>query len=416
MTKVAYTNARLMDPATGLDAKGSLITQDGKIYSLGPNVAIDGDAKVIDCQGRIVCPGFIDMRAHRVDADSAAAGGFTTVVLQPDQTTPLDNDASIERIRKRCIEANSVKVYPMGAATKGFNGQEITEIGQMLESGAVAFTDCNKPVENAQILSRLLEYAGYFDALIIQFPEEQSLKGDGIAHDGIIATRLGLAGIPVVAEVIQIERDARIAEALDARIHISLISSREGLDAIRAAKARGIKISCSVAPHYLHLNEHALVGYPTFVKVSPPLRSEEDRIALVEGLADGSIDTIVTDHNPKHEDQKRLPFNQAAEGVVGHETALALALATVHSGKVDMMTIIKALTLKPATLLKLPVGSLATGSSADITIFDPDAPWRIDKNALKSKARNTPFDTLPVQGKVWKTIVNGHVIYDQDDA
>ncbi len=407
----AYTNARLIDPATGLDTKGSLIVKDGKIAEFGPTVTVKGDATVTDCKGRVLCPGFIDMRAHSVDADAALAGGITTVILQPDQTTLIDSDPVVERIRRRAEDTHTVNVYPMGAATRGMEGMELAEIGQMKASGAVAFTDCRKPVSSSQVMRRLMEYASYFGAVIVQFPQDEGLANGGIAHEGEIATRLGFAGIPAMAEVIQIERDARLSEMTGTPIHFALISSREGVEAIRAAKARGVKVTCSTAPHYLHLNDNAMEGYRTFAKVSPPLRSEEDRLALIEGIADGTIDTVVSDHDPKSEDVKRLPFGQAAAGIVGFETLLALSLGPVHAGKIDLITMLKALTATPAELLGVPGGKLEAGAPADLVIFDPDKPWRIDREAFRASAKNTPFDTLPVQGQVWQTIVGGKTLF-----
>lgn len=407
----AYTNARLIDPASGLDEKGTLIVNSGEITEFGAGVKAPEGAAVVDCKGRVLCPGFIDMRAHQVDAEAALAGGITTVILQPDQTTLIDTDPVVERIRNRSENAHTVRVYPMGAATRGMEGGELAEIGQMQASGAVAFTDCRKPVADSQVMRRLLEYAGYFGALIVQFPQDRGLANGGIAHEGEVATRLGFSGIPAMAEVIQIERDARLSEMTGTPVHFALVSSREGVEAIRITKKRGVKVTCSTAPHYLHLNDNAMEGYRTFAKVSPPLRSEEDRLALIEGLADGTIDTLVSDHDPKSEDVKRLPFGQAAAGIVGFETLLALALAPVHAGKLDLITLLKALTATPAKLLGLPSGKLAAGAPADLVIFDPDKPWRIDRDAFRASAKNTPFDTLPVQGQVWKTIVGGEALY-----
>tara|TARA_R110002096_G_scaffold46517_5_gene124120 strand:+ start:45 stop:956 length:912 start_codon:yes stop_codon:yes gene_type:complete len=302
----------------------------------------------------------------------------------------------------------------MGAATHGLKGEQLAELGQMQQSGAVAFTDCRKPVSDSQIMRRLLEYAGYFNALIVQFPEDKSLAGNGIAHEGEVASRLGLAAIPAAAEVIQIERDVRLAQLTGARIHFSLLSSRDGVEAIRAAKKRGTRVTCSTAPHYLHLNENAVEGYRTFARVSPPLRSEEDRLALIEALADGTIDTLVSDHDPRSADVKRLPFGQAAPGVVGLETLLALSLSTVHSGKVDLMTLLRSLTEAPAAMLGLDTGRLEVGRYADLAIFDPEKPWVIDAEKLLSSAKNTPFDTLPVQGQVWRTIVGGKTLFTRE--
>lgn len=407
-----YKNARLIDPNSGMDQMGDLLVKDGKIAALGANIDAPADAATIDCKGRILCPGLIDMRAHAVDPVAAPAGGITTVILQPDQNTMIDTDAVVERIRRRAADGGSSRVYPMGAATKGMEGAQIAEIGQMQQSGAVAFTDCRKAVANAQVMRRLLEYASYFDALTVQYPEEPNLAANGVAHEGETATRLGLAGIPAAAEAIQIERDARLAQMTGSRIHFSLISSREAVNAIRAAKERGAKVTCSTAAHYLMLNDNALEGYRTFAKVMPPFREESDRLALIEGLADGTIDTLVSDHDPRSEDVKRLPFGQAAHGIVGFETLLALALSQVQAGKVDMITMLKALTSTPAMLLGLETGTLEEGTPADLLVFDPDKPWRINADELHSSAKNTPFDSLPVQGQVWRTIVAGETVFE----
>lgn len=411
MSIVAYTNARIIDPANDMDITGSLIIENGCIALVGAGITIPKNAETIDCGGRILCPGFIDMRAHSVDTDAALSGGITTLILQPDQTTTIDHDSAVERIISRAKDAKSLKVYPMGAATKGMEGAEIAEIGQMINSGAVAFTDCRKSVNNAQVMRRLMEYSKYFDGLIVQFAEEPTLADDGVAHEGDIATQLGLSGIPAIAEAAQIDRDASLAEMTGAKLHIALISSRAGLKAVRNAKDRGINITCSVAPHYLQLNHNAMEGYRTFAKVSPPLREEEDRLALIEALADGTIDTIVSDHDPQSEDVKRLPFAQAAAGVVGFETMLAMSLSCVHSGSLSIQKLIAALSTNPARILGLNSGTLSVGSTADITIFDPDKPWQIDADKLKSKAKNTAFDTLPTQGLVWRTIVDGSCVY-----
>ena len=411
---IAFTNARLIDPATNMDTLGTLVTKGEHIASVGADVQIPQGATVVDCGGKILCPGFIDMRVHAVDVSAALAGGVTTVILQPEQTSIIDTDPIVERIRSRSVGSHSVSVYPMGAATQGLKGEQLAEIGQMKRSGAVAFTDCRRPVSDSQVMLRLLEYAGYFDALIVQFPEDKSLASGGIAHEGEIATRLGLAGIPAAAEALQIDRDIRLAGINGSRIHFSIISSRDGVEAIRIAKKRGAKVTCSTAPHYLMLNENAVEGYRTFAKVSPPLRSEEDRLALIAGLADGTIDTLVSDHDPKSEDVKRLPFAQAHPGIVGLETLLSMSLSTVHSGKVPLMNVIRALTSAPADLLDLDTGKLEVGSYADLTIFDPDKPWVVDAEKLTSSAKNTPFDTLPTQGQVWQTIVGGETLFKRE--
>ncbi len=411
--KTAYINARIIDPATNHDATGTLVVSGNLIEGYGSDIGTSDVSETVNCNGKILCPGFIDMRAHAVDAASALAGGITTIILQPDQTTTIDTDAVVERIRHRSVDSQIVSVYPMGTATQGMRGKQIAEIGQMQQSGAVGFTDCNHAVADAQVMRRLLEYANHFDALIVQYAENAELGADAVAHEGEIATRLGLASVPAAAEAMQIDRDARLAELTGARLHFALVSSKDGVDAVRAAKARGVRVSCSTAPHYLHLNDNAVEGYRTFAKVRPPLRSEEDRLALIDAVADGTIDTLVSDHSPKSADVKRLPFAQAASGIVGFETLLALSLAPVHAGKISLMTMLKALTINPAQLLGLPTGTLAAGSFADFVVFDPNKPWRIDADALISSAKNTPFDTLPVQGQILRTVADGVSVYER---
>lgn len=411
MTSTVYTNAHIIDPANTIDTLGSLVTEDGIITAVGADVTSPKSAEIVECDGRILCPGFIDMRAHAVETEAALAGGITTLILQPDQTTTIDHDSAVERIISKAKASKSLKVYPMGAATKGMQGDEIAEIGKMLASGAVAITDCRKSIANAQVMRRLMEYSKYFDCLTVQFAQEPSLADNGVAHEGHIATQMGLNSIPAIAEAIQIERDALLAEATGARLHIALVSSRQGLKAIKAAKDRGVNITCSVAPHYLQLNHNAMEGYRTFAKVSPPLREEEDRLALIEALADGTIDTLVSDHDPRSADVKRLPFAQAATGVIGFETMLATALSCVHAGQITMTKLIAALTSNPAKILGLKSGNLAVGMAADITIFDPETPWKIEADKLISADKNTAFDTLPCQGKVWMTISDGTCVY-----
>lgn len=410
---ILLKNARLIDPAIGRDEQGSLLINQGLIAAIGD--ACDSTAdQTIDCSGAIVCPGFIDMRAHAVDVSSALAGGITTIALQPDQNTPIDQDAVVERICRRSHESGVLNVVPMGAATQGMAGQQIAEIGQMQSSGAVAFTDCNHAVSDATVMRRLLEYAGHFDALVVQYAEEASLGAGAVAHEGEIATRLGLSAVPGAAEAMQIERDCRLLNLTGGRLHFALISSAEGVEAIRTAKSKGLNVTCSTAPHYLHLNDNALEGYRTFAKVHPPLRAEEDRLALIKALADGTIDTIVSDHCPRSEDFKRLPFAQAASGIVGFETLLPLLMAQVHSGNIDLMTALKSITSTPARLLGLNAGTIEQGAPADITVFDPEKPWRITEAGLRSSAKNTPFDTLPVQGQVLKTIVGGQIVFEKN--
>lgn len=415
-----FRNARLIDPASGHDEIGHLITENGYIRDIGSDINIPAEFdgtdhhthRIIDCKGAILSPGLVDMRAHAVDAPAALKGGITTLILQPNQTSCIDNDAAVERIMARAVASANLRIYPMGAATKGLKGNELSEIGQMQASGAIGFTDCRAPVSDARLMRRLLEYAGYFKALIVQFAEDPSLAAGGYAHEGETATRLGLNSIPSVAEVIQIERDIKLVTLTGTPLHIALLSTAEGVEAVRRAKQKGIPVSASTSPAYLHFNDNAIEGYRSFAKLSPPLRTEEDRLALIKGLADGTIDTLVSDHDPKSEDVKRLPFAQAQFGAVGFETLLAAGLSLVARNQISLHRLLDALSSRPSTLLGLKGGKLEKDAPADLVLFDPDKPWIVDRHSLLSSATNTPFDTLPLMGKVLKTCVAGTIQYE----
>jgi len=411
---IAFTNARLLDPSTGRDETGNLLIDEGQIAAIGADAKLPESGRIINCKGKLLIPGIVDLRAHSVDMASAARGGITTLALQPDQNTVIDNDAAIERIIAKARDAGGVRVLPMGAATKKLAGAEMAELGLMQASGAIAFTDDRRAIADANLMRRLLEYAKHFGALVVQFPQEPSLAADGIVHEGPTATRIGLKGIPAAAEAIQIERDLRLAELTGGRLHFSMLSSRLGVEAIRRGKAMGLEISAATSPAYLHFNDNALEGFRTFAKLSPPLRSEEDRLSLIEGLADGTIDCLVSDHDPRAEDGKRLPFAQAAVGAVGFETLLPIGLSHVQAGRVDLMRLIDALSHRPAKLLGLNAGTLQPGTPADLCLIDTGKPNFIQRKKLVSTMKNTPFDTLPIQGDVMLTMCGGTITYQQD--
>ena len=427
--RTAYTNARLLDPASGLDVMGGLLTQGSEIADLGADVFAEGvppDAQVVDCGGKCLAPGLVDMRVqlrepgeeHKETIETAsaaaAAGGITAMVCLPDTQPPIDDVAVLEFIARRAREVRGVKVFCYAGVTKGLEGAQLTEMGLLSETGAVAFTDGTRAIANAQVMRRALLYAQTFNATIIQHPEEPSLARDGDMNAGEVALRLGLSGIPPIAEVMLIERDLRLVELTGGRYHVAHVSTAEAVEAIRKAKARGLPVTCDTAPPYFTLNETAVGDYRTFAKLDPPLRSESDREAVVDGLADGTIDAIASDHAPHDQDSKRLPFAQAEFGIVGLETLLPLSLALVHKKRLGLNDLLACLTVKPASLLNLPLGRLAKGSAADLVLFDPDRPWRVDPDLFLSKSKNSPFDASPVQGRALRTVVAGRSLFELD--
>lgn len=420
---VAYINARLLDPATGLDTPGGVLTNGEAIADFGPGLArkkdAPKDAEVVDCQGKCLCPGLVDMRIEIGDFASTAAaavsGGVTSAVCLPNTDPVIDDMTVVEFVARRARKLGLVKVYPYGAVTKGLRGQELAELGLLAESGAVAFTDGVKAVADAQVMGRALSYASTFGLMIVQHPEEPSLAADGVMNAGEVATRLGLFGIPAQAEVIMIERDARLAEMTGGRLHIAHISTAESVDVIRRAKDRGVNVTCDTAPPYFALNETAVGDYRTFAKLSPPLRAEDDRQAMVQGLADGVIDAIASDHTPRDEESKRLPFEQAAPGGMGLHTLLAVSLELYHNGHLGLLDVLKLITSAPAALMGLNAGALKKGNPADLVLFDPDQGWKVDADALGGKAKNSPFDGRPVQGRVLRTVVDGRTVFEAEN-
>ena len=419
-------NARLLDPATGLDKKGDLLIADGKIVAVNPSAREAGAAKAIDCHGHCLAPGLVDMRVELREPGSehmetmetgsaaAAAGGVTTMVALPNTEPPIDDVALVEFVARRSRDINGVHIRTYAAATRGLKGAEITEMGLLGAAGALAFTDANAAIADALVMRRALSYARTFDALVIQHPEEPRLASDGDMSEGETATRLGLAGITPAAEVIMVERDLRLVEITGARYHVAHVSTAAAIDAIRRAKKRGLPVTCDTAPAYFALNETAVGEYRTFAKLAPPLRSESERRAVVAGLKDGTIDAIASDHSPHPQDSKRLPFASADAGIIGLETLLPLSLELVHNGQFSLLQALDALSRRPAEILRLPAGRLVPGAPADLVLFDLDRPRRIEVNSFRSKSKNSPFDGRPVQGCVLKTFVEGRVVFSAD--
>jgi dihydroorotase len=421
--KIAYLNARLLDPASGLDAKGGLLTDGEVITAIGADVtSAPPDTEVIDCKGACLAPGLVDMRVqlrepgeeHKETLASAGAaavaGGVTTMVCLPNTEPCIDDIAAVEFVARIARKNGLTKVYPYAAATKALEGKELSEIGMLAEAGALGFTDGTKAISNALMMRRALSYAATFGALIIQHPEEPALAG-GVMNEGELSTRLGLSGISNAAEAIMLERDIRLLAGTGGRYHAAHVSTAEGVDLIRQAKKRGLKITCDTAPPYFALNELAVGDYRTFAKLSPPLRSEDDRVAVVKGLADGTIDAIASDHAPQDQDSKRLPFAQAECGGVGLETLLQISLELFHNEQMSLLQVIDRLTRSPARLLGLKAGTLEVGAPADLVIFNPDRIGKVDPAKFRSKSKNTPFDGRPVQGRILRTVVDGRSVF-----
>lgn len=427
----AFVNARLLDPASGLDVPGALLSEGTRIVDLGPRLFADGvpeGVDTVDCRGRCLAPGLIDMRVQlREPGDehketfttasrAAVAGGVTAMVCLPNTDPPVDNVAVVEFIARRAREANIVKIYTYGALTRGCHGKELAEIGILASAGALAFTDGTVALANALVMRRALSYARTFGLLIIQHPEEPELARHGTMNESEVATRLGLAGIPSVAEVMMVERDIRLVELTGGRYHVAHVSTAAAIEVVRRAKKRGLNVTCDTAAPYFTLNETAVGEYRTFAKLSPPLRDEADRRAVIEGLADGTIDAIASDHAPHDQESKRLPFVQAEFGIVGLETLLPLSLALYHRGHLKLLDALACMTSRPADLLGLKEGKLKPGAPADLVIFDLDRPWRIEPAKFLSKSKNSPFENLPVQGRVVRTVVGGRTVYERPDA
>jgi dihydroorotase len=425
--KTILKGGRVVDPANGRDGEFDVLIDGGVVAQVGRNLRVDG-ADVFEMgRGWIVAPGLIDIHVHlrepgqehketvATGVASAVAGGFTAVACMPN-TEPVNDHAGITQfILKKAAEAQLARVYPIGAVSIGSKGDQLAELGEQKTAGCVAFTDDGRPVATALLMRRALEYAGMLGVPIINHCEDPSLKGDGVAHEGYFAAQLGLRGIPGHAESIMVERDVSLAELAGAHVHIAHMSARQSLRAVRAGKERGVRVTCEVAPHHFTLTDESLDGpikYDTNLKMNPPLRGAEDRDAMLEGIADGSVDVIATDHAPHHIDEKMVEFDRAPFGIVGLETAVPIVFdRLVHPGRISLKRMIELLSVNPARLLNLRGGSLEEGFPADITVLAPDLAVTIDAAKLVSRSRNTPFDRWQFRGGVAATIVGGKVVY-----
>jgi dihydroorotase len=427
--RLAFVNARLLDPAASLDAPGALLVEHGKILDAGPRLFHDGkpaDAEIVDCKARVLSPGLIDMRVftgepgteYRETLESAshaaAAGGVTTIVVMPNTDPVIDEPSLVDFIMRRAAATASVRVLPMAALTRHLAGEVMTEIGLLMEAGAIAFTDGDRTIANARVMRHALSYASTFGALVVGHAEDPELSDGTSVNESEFATRHGLPAAPAAAETIIVERDIRLVELTGARYHFGQISARASLGAIVDAKSRGLPITCGVAAHYLTLNELDVGPYLTFRKVKPPLRSESDREAMVEGVASGAIDVIVSSHDPQAADTKRQTFAQAAFGAVGLETLLPAALTVHHNGHASLLDVMATMTAAPARILGLKSGALVKGAPADLALFDPDEPFAVNAAELRSRARNTPFEGRTFQGRVHRTYVGGECVFERE--
>jgi len=418
----------VIDPVQGIDGITDILIDGTGIAAIGPDLPVEPGLEVIEVpRGCIVAPGFVDMHVHlrepgqehketiATGTAAAAAGGFTAVACMPN-TVPVNDTASVTRaILEKAAAEGVVRVYPIGCVSKGMKGETLAEIADMREAGCVALSDDGKPVPTALLMRRALEYAGMFGMPVIDHCEEPTLKGEGVAHEGFVASRLGLRGIPAAAESIMVERDIALAEMTGSAIHIAHLSTRQALRAVRAAKARGVKVTCEVAPHHFTLTDERIeapLGYDTNLKMNPPLRERDDVEAILHGFADGTVDAIATDHAPHQADEKHVEFDRAPFGIIGLETAVPLALdRLVHTGLVSLRHLVQLMSVNPARILNVAGGTLRAGRPADITIFAPAVTTTVDVSASKSRSRNSPFDGWTLKGAVAATIVAGRVVH-----
>ncbi len=423
MAPLLVRDARLLNPGSALDTRGDLLVVDGVIADVGAGLEQPEGAEVLDADGLCLAPGLVDLRAalgepgaeHRETigsaAQAAAAGGITTLCALPDTAPALDDPALVQFVLRRGEETGCVALLPYGAATKGCAGKEIAEYGLLREAGAVAFTDGARAVGSARVMRLALSYARAFGSFIVQHPEEPGLAAGGAATEGELATRLGLPGIPAAAEAMLVARDIALARITGGHVHFAHVSTAAALDLIRAAKAEGLAVTCDTAPPYFDLNETAIGDWRSYAKLSPPLRPEADRLAVVAALADGTIDAVASDHQPRDADDKRLPFVQAEAGGAGLATLLGVTLARVHAGDLPLLQALDLLTARPAKLLGLPVGRLAKGAPADLILFDPERAWQVKAGQLPGKAQNSPFDGRALEGRVAGTWKNGRRVF-----
>ncbi|MES0872226.1 dihydroorotase [Pseudovibrio sp. SCP19] len=422
---LVLTNARIIDPANGVDEAGAVFVQDGNIAAAGADALNQGapeGAKTIDCNGAVVAPGLIDMGVsvgepgaeHRETLESAsraaAIGGVTTILTSPNTDPVIDDPALVDFMLRRARDTAIVNVHPMAALTKGLAGKDMSELGLLKEAGAIAFSNDRLPITNSSVLVRLLTYARDFDALVVHQAQDKDLAGSGVMNAGLRASWLGLGGIPREAEFVAIERDMRLVAMAKGKYHARLISCPQSAEAIQKAKNEGLNVTAGISINHLTLNENDIGPYRTFHKMSPPLRTEDDRQAMVEALANGTIDIIMSDHNPQDVETKRHPFAEAEDGALGLETMLGAGMRLVLNGDISLSKLLATMTCNPADRLGLPAGRLSKGTPADLIIFDPQKPWIVEKEKIRSRSKNTPFEDETLTGRVLTTIVAGGIL------
>ena len=429
MKEKIFINARIIDPSQKMDEKGSLILdKNGKVKAIGKNVKksdAESSAEIFDIKGNVLIPGIVDMKAFvgepgyeykenfRTLSQAALAGGVTSIVTMPNTKPIIDNVSMVDFIIRRGRDKAAVNLFPCASITKQAEGKLMTEFGLLSLRGIVGFSDVNKTVQNTELMARIMDYASDIGVLIMQHAEDYELSKNSCINDGEIATRLGLEGVSQIAEKIIIERDLSLLSEYPCRYHINQISSNKSLEVIKKNKSNGKKFSVGVSINNLSLNENDIGEFKTFLKLSPPLRLEEDRLSLVQGIKENLIDVIVSDHIPEDEESKRLPFSQAATGAIGIETLLPLALEMHHNESLPLNKIIETLTINPAKILQINKGTLAKGSDGDICVLDLDAPWVVKAEKLKSKSKNTAIEGRKLQGKILMTFLNGELVFNQ---
>ncbi len=425
--KLRIDNGRVIDPANNIDGRFDVLVEEGKITAVAEDLGETPGATVIDATDKVVCPGFIDIHTHlrqpgfeyketiRSGSLAAAAGGFTSIACMPNTNPPIDNQSVVEFVVSTALSEAVVNIFPVGAVSKGLKGEELAEMGEMQEAGIVAVSDDGLPVVSSHLMRRALEYATMLGMPVVNHAEDPTLVPKWSMHEGEISTRLGLAGLPAAGEEIMIARDIILAEMTGGLLHIPHLSTRGALNLVRDAKKRGVRVTAEVSPHHFSLTDEAVVGFDPNTKMSPPLRSTADKEAMLEGLADGTLDCIATDHAPHHPDEKALEYDNAPCGIIGLETAVSLSLdRLVHGGVLELPAMVRCFTAAPAAIFNLDKGTLSVGADGDITIIDPNRPAVVDAATSKSLSRNTPFQGMDLKGGPVTTIVGGDVVWQQD--